>query len=604
LPGWPEPVTTDAQGRFVLRGVPQGLGAGLRVRDPRFALQIVDLPAPEKGKGDEVTRVLAPVRVVEGTVTDSASGKPVANARVRVSDPGSGALLALDVSASMHAGDVRGRRGVSHLDTLAFVARAELGLDLDADELPPLEVRTDAKGRFRMNLFRASFYTLRVTTPGAPYLPRTVRVSWPQQAVVRQQVNVALVRGVPVRGRVTEAPGGKAVAGARVDFWSKGLKLPQGVRHPRAVKTDADGAFRALLPPGAWHLLVNGPQPVYRVQPLAVEKVQEDGPRPQVVQFDKAGKLRPGVAETPGQYYPDAWVPLELKPRAAAREVAVTLKRAPLLRGRVVGPDGKPLKGVLSLRRPASPLEGVAYLDSVSKVRLWDADGRLRLGTMRVFRDGQDTGGRGDAFYRVDNVVRLSQAGERLGPGQFTDPVELPDGTFSIPVLDPRMTFPILFFDARRGLGAFVELKGEQAGKEPLMVRLSKCGSARARFVDAKGNALAGYRPSLWLLVPPGPHPVPAKAAEVVKGGMRLGDALWVAVLDPVRYGAGPSTDAQGRVTLSGLIPRATYRLLLADGKARDFSVGADQGLDLADVTVVERAQTGKLPTVQPPKAP
>jgi RNA polymerase sigma factor (sigma-70 family) len=581
LPAWPGAVTTDAQGRFVVRGVPQGMGVGLRVRDPRFALQVVDVPPPEKGKAGEVTRVLGPVRVLEGTITDAATGKPVPNARVRVHAPGTGtgASVVFDVSGSMSGADARGRRGLGDSTSLAFVAEVALAQGIPVDEIPPLEAQADAKGRFRLTLFRAGSYTLLVGAPGEPYLLRTVQVTWPQEAVVRKEVNLTLVRGVHVRGRVTEAPGGKAVAAARVDFWSKGLKLPEGVRHPRAVQTGPDGTFRALLPTGPWHLLVNGPEPVYRYQPIAIDRLTEEGGKPQGFQVRKDGSVRPAVPEGTGRFYPDAWVPLELKP-GPAREVAVTLRRAPLLRGRVVGPDGKPLARVLGVRRPALPAESAAFLDKFTRRLFLDLTGK------------------------VPTVAHMALMSAGQPSGSPLAPVELRDGAFSIPVLDPKATYPVHFFDPDRKLGAFVELKGEQAGKDPVTVRLSPCGSARARFVDAGGKALAGYRPSLWLLLPPGPHPVPRNVAEVVKGRMHLGDALWAAGLDPARYGAGPRTDARGRVTLPALIPGATYRLLLADGKARDFTVRAGETLDLADLTSAEPAAAARLPVVQPPKGP
>ena len=37
LPAWPRPATTDAEGRFTLRGIGRGLRAELGIHDPRFA---------------------------------------------------------------------------------------------------------------------------------------------------------------------------------------------------------------------------------------------------------------------------------------------------------------------------------------------------------------------------------------------------------------------------------------------------------------------------------------------------------------------------------------------------------------------------------------
>ena len=40
-PAWPRPMTTDAEGRFTVRGVGQNLHAALAVHHPRFALQTI-----------------------------------------------------------------------------------------------------------------------------------------------------------------------------------------------------------------------------------------------------------------------------------------------------------------------------------------------------------------------------------------------------------------------------------------------------------------------------------------------------------------------------------------------------------------------------------
>jgi RNA polymerase sigma factor (sigma-70 family) len=574
LPGWPAAVTTDAEGRFVLRGVPRGRAVGLRVRDPRFALQMVDIPAPEKGKPAEVTRVLSPVRVLEGTVTDAATGKPLPRARVKVYGPGAGFTARISLAGGFPGADAKGRRGRG-TDAVYALALAEAYADyFAADELPPLEVQADDKGHFRLNLFRARSYTLHVAAEArAPYLVRTVTLSWPQQAVVRKQLDVGLTRGVPVRGRVTEAPGGKGVAGARVDFWSREIKLPPGVRHPRAVRTGPDGSFAALLPPGPWHLLVNGPEPVYLYEPVAIDKLSEvEGRRVEqsILDWLNAGK---GAAPQGKNFYPDAWRALDLKPGDGPREVAVTLRRAPLLRGRVVGPDGKPATGVLLIRRPALSFEGVAYDEFVRRVLL-DVAGEAPTWAMRL-------GGAGD------ETVNRRPSG----------PVELRDGTFAIPALDPKATYPLHFLDTKRNLGAVVELQGKQAGSEPVTVRLSPCGSARARFLDAGGKPLADYGPLVWLLLPPGPHPVPKSLPGRVELLRQRMDALIEGRVVPEPEMKVPATDATGHVTLPGLIPGAKYRLLLDGGKARDFTVPSGETLDLGELTAARPPN----PRVTPP---
>src|SRR5262249_18945176 len=157
-------------------------------------------------------------------------------------------------------------------------------------------------------------------------------------------VKVAWRGGGRVRGVVTEGPGGKPVAGARVDFWRKGLKLPEGTPYPRYATTAAGGTFQALLPPGPWHLLVNGPEALYVYRTIPAAPLSDEPEQPGGTDGAKAPER---------QFYPDAWVAVDLKADGPAPEVKVNLTRAPVLRGQVVGPDGKPAAGVRLVRRTA-----------------------------------------------------------------------------------------------------------------------------------------------------------------------------------------------------------------------------------------------------------
>src|SRR5262249_53584352 len=88
LPLGPQPVTTDAQGRFELRGVNRDAGVYLAARDPRFTPQSLRVRPEKKGQDDEVSGALTPAQVIEGRLTCADTGKPLANARVFASvDP-------------------------------------------------------------------------------------------------------------------------------------------------------------------------------------------------------------------------------------------------------------------------------------------------------------------------------------------------------------------------------------------------------------------------------------------------------------------------------------------------------------------------------------
>src|SRR5439155_26814341 len=80
----PEPVTTDAQGRFGLRGLDGTLSVTIELQDDRFARQELEIEPSDQDDRAEITFALAPARVLEGTVIYADTGKPVPNARVSV----------------------------------------------------------------------------------------------------------------------------------------------------------------------------------------------------------------------------------------------------------------------------------------------------------------------------------------------------------------------------------------------------------------------------------------------------------------------------------------------------------------------------------------
>jgi hypothetical protein len=179
--------------------------------------------------------------------------------------------------------------------------------------------------------------------------------------------------------------------------------------------------------------------------------------------------------------------------------------------------------------------------------------------------------------------------------------VELRDGTFSIPVLDPKARYPLYFLDAKRKQGAFVELQGKQGGKEAVTVRLAPCGSARARLVDAKGKGQANYRPRVELLLRPGSNPAATAAPQPTTDRINL----WT--LDTIRHQParkGPATDAQGQLTLPDLIPGATYRLWPDGGKTREFTVRSGETLDLGELTAERPPDPRAVPLAKDVGAP
>src|SRR5262249_37325481 len=159
--------------------------------------------------------------------------------------------------------------------------------------------------------------------------------------------------------------------------------------------------------------------------------------------------------------------------------------------------------------------------------------------------------------------------------------LEPKDGVFELPGCDPGKTYRVLIVDDTRepdwkggpmpigggkvavlpsapnGLGllkdtpgrvgALVEISAKKANGKPLTVKLQPCGKAEVRFVDADGKA-ARVVPWLELLVTPKQGKLPAEWMQLGRPNISPQPGL----LTP---------DKEGRLTISGLIPGATYRL-------------------------------------------
>jgi RNA polymerase sigma factor (sigma-70 family) len=290
---WPAAATTDAQGRFVLHGLRPDWNITIEVRDKDKARQEITLKAQDKGKSEEVPLVLSPVRILEGAVTYEDTGKPVANTRL------------VTIAADMQK---------------LYVQYSYW--------------KTDAKGRFRALPHEANYFMLTAyPPPGEPYLPSWKEVGWPEAGVAKLEVPLKLVRGIVVRGTVTETASGKPVAGAYFQYEQQPDNNPflrrdvrgRGLGEPRYVRSGADGKFEAVVLPGPGHLLVNGP---------ALEYLHTEAISTNVLGSDVRPKRR---------LYPDALIKLNYKPGAGPQEIAVKLRRGVTVAGKVLTPEGEPV---------------------------------------------------------------------------------------------------------------------------------------------------------------------------------------------------------------------------------------------------------------------
>ncbi len=229
-------------------------------------------------------------------------------------------------------------------------------------------------------------------------------------------------RGVSIRGRVTEEGSGKPVPGATVDFLSSAER--QGSRENRGIpsKTAADGSFHRGAMPSSGYLSVKGPSDDYVLQAVGYRMVEQGQP----------GGRR-------SYSHGHAW--LDLKPGIDSQEVHVVLRRGATVTGRVLGPDGQPIRDAWMFSRIIlDPSRGP-----------WGSWGGYH-GNVR-------------------------------------------NGRFEIHGLDPDAEVPVYFLDPKRKLGGVVNLSGKSLAGGPVTVRLEPCGAATARLVDPGGKPVAGRLP-------------------------------------------------------------------------------------------------------------
>jgi hypothetical protein len=264
-------------------------------------------------------------------------------------------------------------------------------------------------------------------------------------------------------------------------------------------------------------IVSSGPDGVFRiVVPPGPVQLVIHGPTDNYVLEESRWNQRPGGRLD----YAHAFVPLDLKPGSGVHEVTVTLRPAVPVTGQLLGPDGKPPAEALMISRLPMTLFSLLWSGSSVTVR---------------------------------------------------------DGRFELHGCDPDKSYRVFFLDPHHQFGATVELAGQAATGEAVTVRLSPCGSATVRFLDADGKPLPNHQASLQLIVTPDRFD-----REAPKAGSFLGELDLVANIDRLSY--WQETDTQGRITWRTLIPGAPYRILHGNGKT--FTVESGKTVDLGDIVV------------------
>jgi hypothetical protein len=301
LPAWPQPATTDHDGRFTVHGAGRGLRLGLLIDDTRFARLSVELDTDGSSDTKNVTLAVEPARLITGRVTYADSGDPAPHARVEVETQRDG--------GSAWSGDFE----------------------------------TDSQGRFRANPGAAHRYSVMVFAPeGTPYLTVTKKLDWPKGAV-EQTVDMALPRGVPVRGKVIEEGSGKPIAGARISYISSPDRDQRtGASNGREV-SGQDGSFQLGVMPAPGYLTVLGPGEDFVLREIGRSLA---------------------LASRPGGHrlYAHAFQKLELKPGSASQDVAVALRPSPSVVCQVVAPDGRPVRDAVVISRVILQPTWIAWL--------------------------------------------------------------------------------------------------------------------------------------------------------------------------------------------------------------------------------------------------
>jgi protocatechuate 3,4-dioxygenase beta subunit len=302
LPAWPRPGVTDADGRFTIRGAGRGLRLGLVIDDPRFARQKIPIETDAPADTKDLTLAVEPARVITGRLTYADTGQPVPHAVVDVSISG-------DDGSSAWSGDFE----------------------------------TDAQGRFRLNAGAARRYHLSAFPPERePYLNVSKTLDWPKGAI-EHTVDLALPRGVLVRGKVVEEGSGKPIAGARVGYLSNPDRDERtGAWNTRAA-TAPDGSFQFGVMPAPGYLTVLGPGEDFVLREMG---------------------QRLALAGQPGgrRIYSHAFHKLEPKLGGASLEVNITLRPAVTASGLVVDPDGRPVKEAAIISRVVLQPTWISFL--------------------------------------------------------------------------------------------------------------------------------------------------------------------------------------------------------------------------------------------------
>jgi len=300
---WPEPRTTNADGRFTLDGVPQGTYAHLDFWHPDYAVDQVTVDTTTAGgiakvvktylKAFEIapakptfTHTLEPARPVQGRVTDKQTGQPLAGMLVQLS--------------------TMGRHGGT-----------------------PFHTRTDADGRYRVSGHQAQSYRTTVFPPAdSEYLAGTdLQQTWPAGAKFLEK-DFALDKGRIIRGQVIDAETKRPIAGAAVVYRPAGSNPNNRGKYDlsNTVLTDTEGRFAITTLPGQGIVAVQTPDETYMRVPSGALVAPQ------------------GVAS------------IDVPNDGEAKPVEIAVRKGAILKAKVIGPNGNPVPEVAASCEGFAPM--------------------------------------------------------------------------------------------------------------------------------------------------------------------------------------------------------------------------------------------------------
>ena len=286
LPGWPRPVTAGDDGRFTLQGIGPGLRVSLSAHDSRFSNQNLEFDTDAASDTKTLTMALQPARVISGRVTYADTGKPVPHARVSVTGN---------------------------------------NLSQPVVEPRPFFSETDAEGRFRSNAGPGDTVNVAAVPPERqPYLVAIKFIDWPKGAI-SQTVDLALPRSAVIRGKVTEQGTDQPISGAMVGYIVPPRPDEDLPARTRPAETAADGSFEIAAVPRSGHLVVRSATDDHVLREMSSNRLH--------------GRGSGGRRE-----YAHAFIACDPKPGGESLDVHVVLRRGVTVRGRVLGPDGRPVQ--------------------------------------------------------------------------------------------------------------------------------------------------------------------------------------------------------------------------------------------------------------------